>query len=111
MWATLKKRFPTMSAACVLAILRQELNLSSQSQCITVWNLTLVSPNSVLPGSMLMGQPRSCCLQHLSAPEYPPMDLAVSARHPLPHQFVPGILTASFHPFSLLVPLATSLSW
>ena len=61
----LKKRFPTISAAIVLAILRHERNLSSQEQCITVWILTLVRPYLVCPGSILMGHPRSWCLQHL----------------------------------------------
>ena len=66
--AMLKKRFPTMSAAWVLAILRQDLNLSSQEQCMTVWILWLVRPHSVAPGSILIGHPRSCWRQHRSAP-------------------------------------------
>ena len=92
MLMVLKKRFPTISAAVVLAILRQERNLSSQLQCITVWILTLVRPYLVCPGSMLIGHPRSWWRQQRSAPLYPPMLLALSTRHPFPHQAVPGIL-------------------
>ena len=88
----LKKRFPTISAAIVLAILRHDLNLSSQLQCITVWILTLVRPYLVCPGSILIGHPRSWWRQQRSAPLYPPMDLALSTRHPFPHHAVPGIL-------------------
>ena len=60
----LKNRFPTISAAWVLAILRQDLNLSSHEQCITVWILGLVSPYTVAPGSILIGHPikRECKL-------------------------------------------------
>ena len=49
----LKNRLPTMSAAWVLAILRQERNLSSQEQCITACIHVLVIPYFVSPGSML----------------------------------------------------------
>ena len=67
-FAPLKNMFPTISAAWVLAILRHDLNLSSQEQCMTVWILWLVRPHCVAPGSMLIGHPRSCWRQHLSAP-------------------------------------------
>ena len=58
-WRVLKKMFPTISAACVLVILRQERNLSSQEQCIKVLILLLVRPYLVCPGSILSGHPRS----------------------------------------------------
>jgi len=102
--------FPTISAACVLVILRQERNLSSQEQCIKVLILLLVRPYLVCPGSILSGHPRSWCLQHLSAPLYPPIDLALSALHPCPHHRVPDILITSFTLGSRFVPFGNSFS-
>merc|ERR1719308_484212 len=76
---------------------------------MTVWILTLVRPYLVCPGSMLIGHPRSWWRQQRSAPLYPPMLLALSTRHPFPHQAVPGILIASCGLCSMLDPLGMCL--
>merc|ERR1719167_151574 len=44
--------------------------------------------------------------QQIDVAAYPPISKGESARHPLPHQLVPGILPISTSPLSLFSPLA-----
>jgi len=52
-------------------------------------------------GGMVAGQPRSCCLQQLSAAPKAPNCSNFSARQPRPQKFVPGMSMTSC---PLLVP-------
>ena len=95
------QRFPNSQ------ILNLDTHLWSQLQCITWVNLSFTKPNLSSPAGIVVGQPRSCCLQHLgkgyrvwieenttylSAEEKAPRSRMELARDPLPHQMVPAIL-------------------
>jgi len=105
----LKNNFPTVFAFFAPTIFRHERNLSSQEQCIIVKNRSFFSPNNSSPGWIAAGQPRSCCLQHLSVGPYAPRCSKLFALHPPPHQFVPGIRIAVV-PSDLFI-LCTEIPW
>lgn len=67
--------------------------LSSHLQCIIVFTLQLKKPYFVSNPIIQNGHDLSCCRQHRSAFEKPPISVYFFADHPLPHHFVPGTLS------------------